>query len=320
MKLTLEQKSSIAENYSLGKVKTVKLIKKGLQNTNFIFTTSKGKFIVRFIREKKHTGYIELKNLEFDVLNYLKDNNFPYGVPVPIKSNQGNIISFLDNREYFVYHYLEGKSVKRPNKNQIKSVARALATYHKFILDFKGNPTKKSLSDLSWVFDKYREMKQIKPKNELDKIMLENLDYFNSILSKIILMHFSGRIVPAHSDFSSHGNLLFNKDEITGILDFDNIDWSLIGKDLANSMRSVCLSGSKLSESKFKLYLEEYQKILPLQDEEISSIKPLILRHYCIVFWWSYMGDMKDESNRMDVLKRTINQGRALEEAMHLLK
>jgi|SRR3989344_4757787 len=320
MKLTKKQALKISKEYNLGDVKSFKLIKGGLQNTNFKFSTSYGEFVIRFIRKNFKEDYLKLKALEFDVLNYLYDHKFPYSIPKPLVSEKGNLLSSLNERIFFVYPYLYGKHVKKISNIQIKSVARALATYHKIVLKFPLKPSKKGLSNLSWLVKKYDKMKKIKPKNKLDKVMLENVHYFDTILNKINLIRFKGRIIPAHSDFTYHGNILFNGNNVESILDFDNIDWTLINKDVAVSIKSVCLKHDSLDESKFKLFLKEYQKIVPLKKYEINSIKPLILRNYCVIFWWGYEGDMKDGSKRRFILDFTIKRTKALEKSMKFMK
>ncbi len=318
MKLSKRIISIISKKYDLGEVDDVELIEGGLQNHNFLFTTKHGKFVVRFLRKKFHKSFLKLKKLEFDMLFYLQRSGFPYQVPCPLKSMDSNFISLVARRKVFVYNYLEGKTIKVPNNAQIRSIARALATYHKYASNAPFRQTKKGLSDFSWLIRMYKKMKKIDPQNSFDKLMFNNLSYFEKILNKILLIKFSGKTLPAHSDFSQT-NLLFNGNNLVGVLDFDNIDWSLRSKDIAISVKSVCLTRDYLDESKLKIFLKEYLSVESLSKQEINSIKPLILRNLCIIFWWAYMGPMKDESKRMAILEHTIKRARSLEEAMHFL-
>jgi len=49
MKLTKKEAQKIADNYDLGMVKSLNLIKKGLVNHNYILKSEKGDFIIRIL-------------------------------------------------------------------------------------------------------------------------------------------------------------------------------------------------------------------------------------------------------------------------------
>src|SRR3989344_5308362 len=129
MKISKRIIREILEIYELGKVKKIKLIKGGNINHNFVFTTNKGEYIVRFLGYKLDKYWKEKKELEFKVLNYLIDEKFPYYLPRFIKNKRGDYISNLDNYLIEVYPRLKGNNIIILNDKNIKEMAKALATY-----------------------------------------------------------------------------------------------------------------------------------------------------------------------------------------------
>ena len=296
MKLTKKEIKSISLNYNLGEPFKINKIDDdiGLINTNFILHTDKGKFVLRFLRKNADDKYIEERKLEFRVINFLKENKYPYDVSLPIKNNNKEIISSLRKRKYWVYRYIDGEKKKKLNNIQVKEIAKALSIYHKVVSNIKGN---NNPHKLDWLLDKYRKMRVANRRKKLNKIMLKNLDYFQKNLDEVLKIKFEGKTLPIHADFHQ-GNILFNGNKVVGILDFDNIFWSFKEEDIASSIKSVCRINDYLDEKKIRVYLTEYKKYNILTKGEIEMIKPLIIKNYCITFWWAYEGKMKDESKR----------------------
>jgi len=307
MKLTNVEIKTISKEYKLGKIKNIKLIKEGLINNNFIFNTDNGKYIIRFIRKRFDNDFLKFRNIEFKVINFLKNNNYPYHLPIPIKNNKNLILSIVNKKHYWVYKFLPGNQTDELNISKIKSIAKGLAQYHKIIQKINIKTNKKKLKNIGWLIKEYNNMKIIIPKNKLDKLMLDNIDLFESHLHHIRNTKFTGKMILAHSDFQKR-NLLFNKNKLISVLDFDNLGWSTISKDLAISLKSTCITNGNFDDKKQTAYLKEYQKFNKLTIFEIKQIKSLIIRNYCTTFWWAYKGNIKDQKRRLKILLYIIER------------
>lgn len=287
--------------FEIGKIIKFTPIKGGLMNHNYKVTTPHGHFVVRFIGNSMTEDYVRKKEIEQKVLQLLDKKNFPYSTPLPLKSFNGKNIEKVDGKNVSVYKWIDGNMVKNPNLNQVKSIAKALAIYHRIVGRMSGK-NKTKISRLEWVEKEYEKMRNVKDASRLGKAMKANFDYFYKVFKIVQNFNFVGKILPAHSDFHQY-NLLFNKNQVVGILDFDNIDWSLRAKDIANCVKSVCRKNYKFDEDKFKHFITEYKKYNKLTKAEESEIKMLIVRNYCIVFSWIYGGKMKKEVNRINLMK-----------------
>lgn len=311
MELSIRDVKKITLKYNLGEVMECKTIDGGMINTNFLLQTKKGKFILRFLRKDANNKYIKERELEFKVIKFLKKNKYPYRIPMPITNKEGKIISTHKKRKYWIYNFIEGEKVRRLNNNQVKEVARAISKYHNIVSRMKGGKGKR-ISRIEWVVDKYSKMRNVDRRKKLNKIMLKRIDYFQKHLDGVVKVKFEGTILPVHADFHQ-SNIIFEENKVVGIIDFDNVEWSLKHKDIANSMKSVCRTKDKMDNKKISIYLREYRKHNKLTKKEMEMIKPLMIRNYCIIFWWAYEGGLKNEKKRPQMIEYAYHGLKSLE-------
>lgn len=310
-RLTKTETRKIADLYNLGKVRKTKIIKSGMINHNIIFETDKGKFIVRFLRKNPSQEYLKERKIEFKALNFLEANNFPYKIPTPILNKNKKVISKISSNYMWVYHFIDGKLAKKLTTNEIKEAAKALAIYHKIIKKFKRKNKRKKVKKAEWLSVEYDKMEKMKPKNRLDEVMLRNIQLFKKALKKIKEIKFEGRVILTHSDFQVN-NILFRGKKVSGILDFDNIDLNFKAKDIAICAKSICDTHDELDKKKLKIFLTEYRKHNSLSNKEEKQIAPLLIRNYCIIFWWAYKGKMKNDKKRLETTNYIIRRMKKL--------
>lgn len=309
MKLLKKEAQKICNQYDLGKIREVKLIETGLINYNFDIKTDKGDFIIRFLGHKfNEANKIKLK-FEFSVLEFLNKNNFPYKVPSPLKNRKRRYLSRLNGKNFWIYEKIKGKKIRRLNKEKFKEMPILLATYHKFVKKIKLEKEEKiyqnEFFNLNWLKTNYSKMRRIKPKTKLDKLVSENLEFFSKTLEEISKTKFNKNIIATHSDFHAR-NMLFKKNKIIALLDFDNLETIPLVKDVATAIWHTCIKDKKLDEDAMKLFLKEYEKINRLTKEEKEMIIPTIIREKCIFFWWVYKEMAKRKDLRYEFIKDTI--------------
>ncbi len=315
MKLLKKEAQKICNQYNLGKVNKIKIIEGGLINDNFEIKTDQGQFIIRFLGHKFHEANKRKLKLEFKILEFLNKNKFPYEVPLPLKSKKGRYPSRLNGKNFWVYEKIKGNKVKRLNKEKFKEIVILLATYHKFVKKIKLRKEDiiyhNRLFNLDWLKKNYSEMKKIKPRTKLDKLMRENLEFFSSMLDKISKIKFNKNIIPTHSDFHI-GNMLFKKDKLVGLLDFDNLETTPLIKDVAYTIQNTCFKNNKLNKNTMRFFLRGYEKINKLTKEEKEMIIPAIIREKCIFFWWDYKEMKKRKDLKYKFMVETIKETKDL--------
>lgn len=306
--ITKDDVGKILEKYNLGKVGKIKVVKGGIINYNFDVETEKGRFIVRFMGSKMKDHNRKKFDLKFEVLDYLNNKDFPYKVPVPIKNKVGRYLTRIGEKHAWVYERIHGQSIPKLNEIQIKELTKATSVYSKFVSKRKW---KFKVDDYKWLLEKYLRMKKVKGKRSLDKMMLENIDFFEKTFLEWKKKPFNKNIVPIHSDLHQ-GNVLFDGDKIIAILDFGNIKVSSRVRDVAYLVRTFCFDGIKLNRTKMNALLKEYDKVSPLSKKEKTEIIRFIIQFNCIVFWWTYEKMNQAKRDKYSTLKWIIDTTKEL--------
>lgn len=301
-KMDSKQIGKIAENYNLGKVKKFKLIEDGWVNYNYDLETDTGNFIVRVLGKELDDWKKGKLKFEFKVLAHLREKNFPYEVPNPIRNNKGQYISQINKKVLWIYKKIKGNHVERINQKNFKEIVKVLAIYHKFVKDFKSR--NKNFFYWDWLFKEYSKMKKIRPKNKTDRLMLENIDFFESLLKKISKINFRENVLATHSDFQCE-NLLFKGDKALAILDFDNAEMAPRAKDLAVMTKRIFFKKT-FDRKKLNETIREYEKTNKLTKREKEIIIPLIIRDNCMLFWWFYARMKKHLEERHNSIKKVV--------------
>lgn len=278
--------NKISQDYDLGEVKTIKLIKGGNISHNFIFTADKGKFIVRILGYELKHYWKDKKELEFIVLDHLIKKGFPYDIPHFIKNKQGELISHYNKKLVEVYPRIKGHKLIRFRASHIKEIAKAQAIYHKTISSLKVPSKFKKQDDYKWITSQLEEMSKIKPATKLDRLMLRDVGKYLEVLKRD--KNFRKGLVVGHHDFHK-SNILFNGGKLTGIIDFENIAYAPKVKDF------FFVPGNL----KYNLiFLKEYARHNSLSKEEINNLVTQKLLANCHSFRWAYRGNMKNEAIR----------------------
>jgi len=309
MELSSQETRKIARDYNLGKVKSSNLINGGAVNYNFDLKTEKGNFIIRVMGQALNSWKIKRLELVFKTLEYLNKNHFPYKIPEPVRNRQGEYISNVFNHNLWIYPKLVGNTAKRINMSQVKAIAKAIATYHKFISKMR---IKKDISNNYWLVEKYAQLKEVKPEKKIDKLMLANLETFTNQLNNFLQYNFKEDILINHTDFN-RSNFLFIGNRVVGILDFDNIEISPKIRDIAYGIRCFCFNEGMLMKAREKAFLSEYKKTRRISKGEKEMIIPFINRDNCVRFWWSYSEMKKLPKKRYNYLKSVINLNQNLQ-------
>ena len=107
-KLEKEDIDNFFSKYNLGKILNYQGIKQGIENTNYLIESEKGKFILT-IYEKR----VNVEDLPFFMELMTNLSNSKFQCPRPIINNNGNYISEIKNKKASVSSFLEGSAKKK---------------------------------------------------------------------------------------------------------------------------------------------------------------------------------------------------------------
>ena len=266
-KLDKEKIGFILSNYNLGNLKKFEGIKEGIENTNYSIETDKGKYILT-IYEKR----VNAHDLPFfsELMLGLSNKNFI--CPKPI-SNKNNVhISDFQNKKFMIVSCLEGKSKKNLSPLECKIVGKESAKLHKITKNFNFK-RQNDLSVKSWrkIFDQVKEgCKKIHP--DLPKLIEGNLidvekNWPNNLPAGII-----------HADLFND-NIFFKNNKFSGFIDFYFSCNDFYAFEIAICFNALCFDGVKenlsFNVTKAKKFIEGYNEVRKISDEERKSIKVL---------------------------------------------
>ncbi len=282
IKLSKQGAEKIAKEYNLGIIKSLKPFSGGWVNYNYDLETESGSYVVRVLGLSITKDTKKRLASEFKVLSALHKNNFPYAIPYPLKNKEGSYLASIGKTILWVYPKIKGTHIKHYDNENIKSIVHSLATYHKYVKNIKIT-NNRNIDSPKKLLEKYREMRKQKSDSERNKLMLNNIDLFEKCLNKMKNINFEINKLPIHYDFHK-GNLLFNKNKVIGILDFERMLYAPRILDIAQLIKCTYDHGEKKFINKVNLILNEYNKINPLTKKERVQVLLMLAKDNCRMF------------------------------------
>ena len=189
--------------------------------------------------------------------------------PLPVPDCNGKILQELMGKPSAVFSFLNGKSYRFPNRNKCKALGSCLAELH---LNAKGMKytRKNSLGPQSWqpLLDSVgQRANQIAP-----SMKQLTQDRLSSILAAWPKDLPRGII---HADLFPN-NVLFDGDDLTGVIDFYFACEDILAYDLSICLNSWCFEADgSFNLTKSRSLIHGYQAVRKLSDAEINAIPVL---------------------------------------------
>ncbi len=208
-KITKDEIVSHLRNYELGEFVSYKEILDGIDNSNFILETTKGKFILTIFESR-----IDKAALPFFINFKLHLAKKRISCPAPILNNQGSAIVDLKNKKSAIVSFLEGKSAEKITPNHCFEVGKFLAKMHLAAADFSmKRENELGVKGFRPLFSKFEHLVDNYQKN-LRAEILENLVFLENLWS------FDLPSAATHLDLFPD-NVFFDVNEkLSGAIDF----------------------------------------------------------------------------------------------------
>ena len=103
-KLNKEEIILILSDYPIGELIEFQGIQDGIENTNYLIKTKKGKFILTIFENR-----VDTQDIPFfiNLMKFLNQNNFIS--PEPLKNKEGKILNKFKTKSFILVNFLEGK-------------------------------------------------------------------------------------------------------------------------------------------------------------------------------------------------------------------
>ncbi len=119
--------------YDLGAPRALKGIAEGVENSNFLLETDRGRFILTLYERR-----VRSDDLPFflDLMRWAADRGFP--CPLPRPDREGALLGELNGRPAAVVSFLPGLSAARPDLEQCRAAGEGCARLHRATAGFPG--------------------------------------------------------------------------------------------------------------------------------------------------------------------------------------
>ncbi|MBL7113286.1 MAG: homoserine kinase [Bacteroidales bacterium] len=207
--------------YDLGTYNISEAIQQGTVQTNYLISTTKGKYVLRYYENRTFESVM----FESDLLTLLTGNYYP--CPGQVKSIRGALVNMYHGKPYVIFNFLMGEHVKQPNTNQKQQLIQKAAELQEVTQDFNSTYTK-----YRWNYDP--DLCKSLASSEARKINTQDADdKFAWLANELTTLDLPATLPKGicHCDFH-FSNVLFQGDEFIALLDFDDANYTYLQFDL----------------------------------------------------------------------------------------
>ncbi|MCH2172882.1 phosphotransferase [Myxococcota bacterium] len=284
--LSEQQINALQEAYELGTWMSHERTPKGHSNQSFFLNTSSGEYVIRRSSPKRKI----LKSLEFEVqlIDYLHSKG--YSGPELMHTRLKNGYLEHEGLLYIITRRIHGGPYERENTQHLCESARALGRYHSLVRDY---PFERYSRDAS-VFDSLRPeglggvetLKRCAAEHvgsDQQELLEEILDYLQARLEGVTsqfsdsLPHLEQTVIQGSMGKSA---LIYQGDQIAGVVDFDRAALEYRALDFAYSLKSFCGFHGKGDEAynphldlqRVELWMDAYRETETIDSSEAKAI------------------------------------------------
>lgn len=258
--------------YDIGELVSFKGIAEGVENTNYLLTTTKGRYILTLYEAR-----VDTDDLPFflGLMEHLAQKGL--SCPLPIVMKNSETLARLAERPSAIISFLDGFSVKRPTTDHCKELGKALAQLH---LAGEGFSIKRAngLAVANWrpLFEKSEKRADEVIVGLGEKIKTE-LDFLEANwphdLPKGVI----------HADMFTD-NVFFLQNKFSGIIDFYFACNDLLAYDVAICLNDWCFEPDwSFNITKARALLSGYRSVRPMSEAELEAL-PILCRGAALRF------------------------------------
>ncbi len=266
-------------DYDVGEVRSSKGIAEGVENTNYLVTTDRGRFILTLYELR-----VDPEELPFflGLMEHLADKGIP--CPVPVHARSGEVLRTLCGRPAALVTFLDGIWRRRPDAEHCNALGRALARLHLAGADYAGRRRNSlGLSDWAPLFAQSADRADgVRP--GLSATIAAELEALADLWPRDLP---SGII---HADLFPD-NVFFVGHELSGLIDFYFACEDLYAYDIAIVLNAWCFEPDcSFNVTKARALLAGYDGERPLATAEYAAL-PVLARGAAMRFLLTRLHD-----------------------------
>ncbi|MDX2157716.1 MAG: homoserine kinase [Hyphomicrobiaceae bacterium] len=267
-----DQLATFIASYGLGAVLSCKGIAEGVENTNYLVTAERGRFILTLYERRVNPAELPFF---LGLMEHLASRGL--SCPTPVRDSEGRNLRELAGRPAALVTFLEGLWPRRPSADHCLAVGAALARMHLAAADFR--MTRRNglgLDDWRPLYDRFKgAADEIRP--GLGRSIERELAFLEGAWPR----HLPAGII--HADLFPD-NVFFLGDELSGLIDFYFACTDQLAYDVA-----ICINAwgfeadGAFNVTKGRALLKGYESVRPLSADERAAL-PILARGSALRF------------------------------------
>jgi len=266
-------------DYDLGPASSFKGIAEGVENSNFLMDTQKGRFFLTLFEKR-----VKEQDLPFFI--GLMEHLAKRGVncPLPVRARTGDALGRLAGRPAVIVTFLDGLSIRRPTARHCASVGEALGRIHKAGADFQlRRPNALSIEGWPPLFEAAKARA-----DEVTPGLAAETEGELEALRKVWPNGLPAGVI--HADLFPD-NVLFLGDELSGLIDFYFACNDAFAYDLAIALNAWCFEpDASFNITKGMALITGYERVRRLTDREAEAL-PVLARGSALRFMLTRLVD-----------------------------
>jgi len=251
--------SEVLSHYDIGRIaKVMRLIGGSKRAPKIVVTTSRGRFLLK----RRPQGKDDVYRVAFAhaVQTHLAKKYFPVAPLVATRDELSTILQIRGNI-YELFKYVGGSRYDGSAEATIDT-GRQLGRFHKYLanFDFEWEPLKASFHDSTTVRGHLKTVASESSSSagrKLQAVGEELMALYNASSVRVNELGFdSWAEQVAHGDWHP-GNMLFDKDKLVAVLDFDSVKIAPPVTDLANACLQFSIVGYHPNPADWPDYLDQ---------------------------------------------------------------
>lgn len=270
--VTDDDVAAFVGEYDLGEVVSLKGIAEGVENSNFLLSTTTGTYILT-LYEKRVRG--EDIPYFLELMEHLAARGIP--CPTPLHGRDGRALRQLCGRPAAIVTFLQGLWPKRVSRRHCELLGAAMARMHLAGRDFPMHrPNDLSLSGWHGLLDACRRRS-----GEVMPGLGEELSREFQVLEQAWPRDLPRGVI--HGDLFPD-NVFFQGDRLSGFIDFYFACNDFLAYDVAICLNAWCFeSDNAFNTGKARALLQAYARTRPFGDDELAAL-PLLARGSALRF------------------------------------
>ena len=291
-KVSINEVKKLLQNYNIGDLIRIDEIQQGVENSNFKLTTKSGNYILTLYEKR-----VNPEDLPYFIglMNYYSERGIP--CPKPIVDKHNNILQKLSNKDAAIISFLPGKQIISPNHYHCFQLGELIGKMHLTGLNFSTNRNN-SLGMLTW-----KPLFKICQKNNH---FLKDVDVklINTLLDKLEKYWPNNlKCGQIHADLFTD-NIFFEKENLTGVIDFYFSCSDILIYDLAITINDWCFnSEGNLNFKNVHSIISGYSSIRDLKTKEFEAM-PILLEGAALRFFLTRLYDWVNTNPDSLVIKK----------------